>query len=330
MKGKSLSFLVITVLLLCVSISTTAVFADSASEPVTIKIAEHVADVAKQSPHVTLIVDAFMKANPDIKIEISGREVTEHTTQMTLLAGEDNLPDIIWLEQAVAKEFAENGFLYNLTDAMDEYGINENLLPGLVHTLTVDGSDYGIPSEIMMVGFFYNKAIFADYGIEEPVTYEEFMDVIKTLAENNITPIAIGSQSNFSQWAFEAMLARYGFFEKLDGLNSGDISWVNDDFINYFTRVNEMREANAFSADVATLDYFQTKQVFLAGNAAMFNTGAWDIAEFESSDISKEIGFFWGPTFSDGVGNQEKARHRVAYTPFHLKQRKILKKLMRS
>ena len=38
---------------------------------------------------------------------------------MTLLAGENKLPDVFWLEQATAKEFAQNGYLYDLTDALD-------------------------------------------------------------------------------------------------------------------------------------------------------------------------------------------------------------------
>ncbi len=197
------------------------------------------------------------------------------------------------LEQATAQEFAENGYLYDLTDALDQYGINDSLLPGLVHCCTVDGRDYSMPSEIMMVGFFYNKAIFEENGLTAPTTYEEFMDVVGTLADNGVTPLAIGSKSNFSVWAFETMLARYGFFDKLAGLNSGEISWVNDDFIHYFEKVAEMREAGAFSKDAANMDYFQAKEVFLAGNAAMFNTGAWDIGDFERSDIASQIGFFW-------------------------------------
>lgn len=277
------------------------------AELVTITFAEHVADIENQEAHLAKIIDAFEAANPNITVEITGREVSEHNTQMALLAGENNLPDILWLEQASAQEFAKNGYLYDLSAALDQYGINDSLLPGLVHCCTVDSKDYGMPSEIMMVGFFYNKAIFEQNGLTVPTTYEEFMNVVKTLTDNGVTPIAIGSKSNFSVWAFETMLARYGFFDKLTGLNSGDISWVNDDFVHYFEKVAAMREAGAFSKDAANMDYFQAKEVFLAGNAAMFNTGAWDIGDFERSAIASQIGFFWGPTFSDSTYNQKVA-----------------------
>lgn len=281
--------------------------ATTEAEPVTITFAEHVADIENQEAHLAKIIDAFEAANPNIKVEITGREVSEHNTQMALLAGENNLPDILWLEQASAQEFAKNGYLYDLTSALDQYGINNSLLPGLVHCCTVDGKDYGMPSEIMMVGFFYNKTVFEQNGLTAPTTYEEFMNVVKTLADKGVTPIAMGSKSNFSVWAFETMLARYGFFDKLPGLKSGDISWANDDFIHYFEKVAAMREAGAFSKDAANMDYFQAKEVFLAGNAAMFNTGAWDIGDFERSEIASQIGFFWGPTFSDSAYNQQVA-----------------------
>ena len=280
--------------------------AETGGEQVTIRFAEHVADIEAQNPHLMKIIEAFEAENPNITIDISGREVSEHNTQMTLLAGEDNLPDIFWLEQATAREFAANGYLYDLTDMLNTYGINDSLLPGLVGSCTVDGRDYGMPSEVMMVGFFYNRDLFEQAGITEaPITYEEFQDAVDKLNAAGITPLAIGAMDNYSCWAFETMLARYGFFEKLDGLNDGSISWVNDDFIHYFEKLQEMRENQTFTADIANIGYFEAKESFLGGNAAMFNSGAWDISDFENSEIADKIGFFWGPTFSDSEFPQQ-------------------------
>lgn len=277
-----------------------------ASGEVTVTFAEHVADIEAQEPHMMKIIHAFEEKYPNIKIEISGKEVSEHNTQMTLLAGEDKLPDIFWLEQSPAKEFAANGYLYDLTDALTEYGINDSLLPGLVNSCTVDGRDYGIPSEVMMVGFYYNKDLFAQAGIEKaPVTFEEFEDAVDRLNENGIVPLTVGAQDNYSIWAFETMLARYGFFDKLEGLNEGSTSWVNEDFLHYFEKVEKMRDNDTFTKDIANIGYFEAKEQFLGGSAAMFNSGAWDIGDFEASDMAKNIGFFWGPTFPDSSYPQQ-------------------------
>ncbi len=99
------------------------------SGDVTIHFAEHVANIEAQEPHMMKIIQAFEETYPNIHIDITGKEVSEHNTQMTLLAGEDNLPDIFWLEQTPAKEFAQHGYLYDLTEVLNEYGINDSLLP---------------------------------------------------------------------------------------------------------------------------------------------------------------------------------------------------------
>ncbi len=298
--------------ILIVMLASFALLATGSSESssdgrVTITIGEHVANIETQSPHVAKIISGFLAENPDVDIQVSGSEVSEHLTKMRLAAQNDSLPDIIWLEQPIAKEMAAAGYLHDMTDDLESYGINDSLLPGLVHSCTVDGRDYGLPSEIMMVGFFYNKTMFDELGLSEPETFDEFISVIDSIHAAGITPIAIGARSNYSVWAFQSMLTRYGFFEKLPALESGELSWVNDDFIHFFEKVATMRDHHAFSTNVATQDYFEAKEIFLAGNAAIFNSGAWDIAAFEASPIAHEMGFFWGPTFTDGVGDQRIA-----------------------
>ena len=276
------------------------------SGDVTIHFAEHVANIEAQEPHMMKIIQAFEETYPNIHIDITGKEVSEHNTQMTLLAGEDNLPDIFWLEQTPAKEFAQHGYLYDLTEVLNEYGINDSLLPGLVNSCTVEGKDYGMPSEVMMVGFFYNKGLFEQAGIKHvPVTYEEFTDAVDKLKGKGIVPLTVGAQDKYSICAFETMLARYGFFEKLEDLNTGNVKWTNDDFIHYFEKVEEMRDNGTFTEDIANIGYFEANERFLGGNAAMFNTGAWDIGDFENSTMAQDIGFFWGPTFSDSEYPQQ-------------------------
>lgn len=66
-----------------------------------------------------------------------------------------------------------------------------------------------------------------------------------------------------------------------------------------------MREKGTFTKDISNIGYFEAKEQFLGGNAAMINSGAWDIGDFEGSDIASKIGFFWGPTFSDSQYEQQ-------------------------
>ena len=78
-----------------------------------------------------------------------------------------------------------------------------------------DGT-YALPYVANAAGILYNKDLFEQAGIEEvPVTYEEFLNAVDKLNAAGITPLTVGAQDNYSIWAFETMLARYGFFEKV-------------------------------------------------------------------------------------------------------------------
>ncbi|XID93913.1 ABC transporter substrate-binding protein [Paenibacillaceae bacterium WGS1546] len=251
------------------------------------------------------IVEQFMAENPDIEIQMTGNEVSQHLTKMKLAAMNDSLPDILWLEQPVAKDMAAAGYLYDLMDEAQKRGITDRLLDGMKDAAVVEGKRYGLPSEIMMSGLFYNKALFAKYDVKAPETFEELLKAVDTFNANGIVPISNGAKSNFSVWSFQGMLTRYGFFDKLDDLNSGKLSFVNDDFIHFYEKIQELRERKAFSANITTLDYFQAIDQFLGGNAAMVDSGAWEVAKFEESGMAQDIGFLFGPTFSDGVGDQK-------------------------
>ena len=51
---------------------------------------------------------------------------------------------------------------------------------------TYDDVVYGIPVSVQFTGIFYNKTVFEEAGITQiPRTIDEFMDVLKTIKEND-------------------------------------------------------------------------------------------------------------------------------------------------
>ena len=57
--------------------------------------------------------------------------------------------------------------------------------------------------------------------------------------------------------------------------------------------------------NVSSIGYWEATELFLGEKAAMFDSGVWDTKKFEQSDFAEDIYFGWGPTYTDGVGNQE-------------------------
>jgi raffinose/stachyose/melibiose transport system substrate-binding protein len=80
----------------------------------------------------------------------------------------------------------------------------------------------------------------------------------------------------------------------------------NEDMLKCFEKLQQLGKSNAFSANMATQEYFDSKELFTTGKAAILNTGAWDCAELDEK-LGDKVGFWWGPTFTDSSYNQNAA-----------------------
>ncbi len=287
--------------------------AESGGDTVKLTFGIHIADLEKQEPQTYEVLKAFEEANPDIELEIlSTSDADEQGTQMKLAAEFGTLPDIFWCQYGIAKEMYDAGYIMELSDFL-EYDTRVNDAIGeQLRTVGEDGSEnetgefYGLPYQKLVTGFWYNKTVFEENNIEPPhngTTFEEFLEIVKALNEKGIVTISNGAKTTYSDWAFQAMFVRYGFLEHINAIRNGEESFVNEDFLNYFEMIDELREAGAFPSNITTQDYFQAKEAFLSGNAAMLDSGQWDSAEINER-LGDQVGFWWGPTFENGVGDQ--------------------------
>lgn len=273
---------------------------------VTIDFAIHVANPKDQEPAFYNVIQAFQEQNPDIKINLIGKEQSEHIKSIKMMSQSNKLPDIFWMIPASAEELEDAGMLMDLTDFIDENAEIKNALnDNMLNTYNKDGKQYGLPYQPLVTGLFYNKALFDEYGVEVPETYEDLIEVTKTFAENGVTTIAKGAKDQYSVWAFLTMLSRYGYFDKIDAILAGEESYDNEEFLKYYEKLAELTELGAFPENVTTQSYFQAVESFLNGKAAMLDSGMWDVQKIEQSEIGKDVGFWWGPTFADGVGDQQ-------------------------
>ena len=131
--------------------------------------------------------------------------------------------------------------------------------------------------------------------------------MIAKLKESGVTPIAIGSKnSSYTMWEFNEFLERYGWSENIDAILSGEKKFNNPDLVACFEKMEGLKDAGAFPDNMATIEYFDAKQLFDNGTAAMFGTGQWDCSEFDEN-LGDKVGFWWGPVFSDSDYEQKVA-----------------------
>lgn len=318
MKVKKLRKIFSAMLVSTLTLSLMAGCGDSSNETKTdesgatvIKFGIHVANPEEQEPVTYNIVQAFNKANEGkYKVEFEAADTETHSKNMKLKAEDGTLPQIFWIEGSEASEYSEAGVLMDLTEFLDENTEIKKALGGMEAAFKDDNGQFGLPYQCNVQGIFYNKELFDKAGVSYPTddtTYDEFVEMIKALKTSGVTPLAIGSKnSGFAMWEFNEFLARYGWEDNIENILSGSDKFNNAELLACFEKLKGLKDAGAFPDNMATIEYFDAKQLFDGGSAAMFGTGQWDCAEFDEN-IGDKIGFWWGPKFTDTQAEQNIA-----------------------
>jgi len=100
----------------------------------------------------------------------------------------DEAPNLFtWWSTYRMKELADNDVLEDLSTLWDKH--ENEFGSDLRNAFTFNGKAYGFPvtSEYWVV--WYNKEVFQKYGLTEPDTWDEFLNVCETLKSNDVTPM---------------------------------------------------------------------------------------------------------------------------------------------
>ena len=155
------------------------------------------------------MADDYMAAHPNVTIEITVLENEAFKTKLTTVMQSGEPPDIFqsW-GGGVMNEYAKAGLLKDITADLDADGgaWRDTFAPGALGVYSYQGKNYGVPWDMGMIGFWYNKDLFAQAGITAPpTTWTEFLDDVKALKAAGITPIALGEGDKWPgmhMWAY--------------------------------------------------------------------------------------------------------------------------------
>lgn len=277
----------------------------------TIKFGIHVADPEAQEKVTYGIVQAFNeKYDGQYKVEFEAADTESHTKNMKLQASDGTLPEIFWMDSSEAPEYAEAGYLTDLSTFLSEYGDIDKALDESAKAAFKGDILYGLPYQCNVEGFFYNKEIFEELGIDAPkngTTFEQLLEMVEACNTAGYTPIAQGSMnSSYAIWGYLALMDRYGYSEYINDILDGKEKFNNADMKACFEKLETLGKSKAFATNMATQEYFDAKELFTSGKAAILNTGAWDCAELDEK-MGDKVGFWWGPTVSDSTYKQEAA-----------------------
>ncbi|MGW2962144.1 extracellular solute-binding protein [Streptomyces sp. NPDC001220] len=249
----------------------------------------------------------FEAQNPKVKVKIVQLENDAYKSKMTALIASGKLPDIFhtW-GGGVLQQQVDAGLVKDLTDPTKSWA--SGLLPVAKEPYLIGNKTYGIPFDIGMVGFWYNKALFKKAGISTPpTTWSAFLDAVKKLKAAGVTPLALAGKESWTgmyYWAYLAMrTAGIAALKKADE----DKDFTGDGFVQAGQHLKDLVALEPFQKGFLGAAYSSpTGQAATVGNgkAAMELMGQWaPVVEADAGKgVGANLGFFPFPAVEGGEG----------------------------
>ncbi len=244
---------------------------------------------------INAILAEFNKAYPNITIKFDPTNPPDYNaTLRTQLEGGTG-PDLYYLRSfATSRQLFEEGFIEPLADLP---GLKENFSEAsLVPWSAADGAPYGVPFIAVSHGIYYNKDLFKELGLSVPQTWEELLTTAQAIKDAGYIPFAnaSGDAWTIAEIVFMNLAPTFiGGYEGRQAYLNGERCFNDEAMVNAFQAVADL---GPFVPDgQAALTYYDSQQLFLMGQAAMWLGGSWDIPVFESEAPDFEWGVFGVP-----------------------------------
>lgn len=284
-------------------------------EGVTVQYASCFNEAEQQAVWLTEMAEQWSdETGGKISFSFAGRDVLT-SVRADILIG--NAPDIIdndASEIASALLSDEEILLEPLDDIYERSAHGENTpirdnLNGAYILYEKEGSQYTVPFIYITSGFFYNKKLFSDLGLEVPQTWDEFLAVCDAIEESGIPALAAdGNISFYNCYYYQALCQRLmgsGSFLAA-ALDETGSSWDAPGFLDAAQKVSELSAAgrNYFQEGYAGSAYPAAQSDWAMGGSGLIYCGTW--IPLETADLTDgafEYGFFPFPAIEGGTGS---------------------------
>ncbi|NLE98337.1 MAG: extracellular solute-binding protein, partial [Propionibacterium sp.] len=253
----------------------------------------------------------FEAMHEGLTIEIEAMQHEDMVTKLEAAWQSGDTPDI-YMERGGGElaDKVEVGLVKDLTDlAADEIGT----IGGSVAGWQVDGRTYALPFSMGVVGFWYNKDIFADAGIEAPpTTMEEFYAVVDQLKDAGIDPISVGAGD---KWPAAHYWYYFGLRQCSEQVLSDAVTSLDFQdpcFIRAGEDLEELVAAEPFNpgflTTVAQAGPTSASGLLATGRVAMELAGHWEPGVMQgltedNLGLGEATGWFAFPTVPRGEGD---------------------------
>jgi raffinose/stachyose/melibiose transport system substrate-binding protein len=273
MKFKRL-FLLVAMLMLVLSVASV-----TAQDTVTLTMGSWRVDDVDQ---MQVLLDAFQEEYPNIRIVFDPTNPPDYNATLRTQLSGGTAPDLFYLRSyATSRQLYEEGFLEPLDDLP---GIMENFTAeARAPWATEDDMPYGVPFIAVSHGIYYNVELFEELELDIPETWEELLEVAAAIDEAGYVPIAnaSGDEWTIAEIVFMNLAPNFiGGFEGRQAYLTGERCFNDEAAVAAFQAVADIGPYLPDGQEA--LSYYDSQQIWLFGEAAMWMGGSWDIPYFES------------------------------------------------
>ena len=294
----------------------------------TLKVTNNSSNVDNHKLWKETIIPTFEKENPDIKVEMTIYDHEAYKTQIrNFLPAEP--PDVVnWFSGNRMKFFVNQGLFEDVSDVWDQNNLH-NELAAARSTMTVDGKQWGVPTGYYQWGFYYRKDIFAKYGLGEPRSMADLMNIFETLKKNGVAPIAIGTKYLWTAagW-FDFLNLRINGYDFHMALMDGEVSYEDQRLDRVFDVWGEIAQSGYYIDNHASYSWQEGMAPMINGDAAMYLLGNFIIPDLMRAGLEGKIGYFQFPVIDGSVRTYEEAPTDSMNIPARAKNKKDARKLL--
>ena len=256
---------------------------------------------------VQKILDKFCAEN-DVDVKLQTYPSDSYMQVVTAAVNAGSQIDVIFANGQDLRFMAQKGIVMELTTKIKYL---DRFYPSMLTPFTFSGKLYGVPGPAASSsGVYYNKAIFAKAGITKlPTTYEEFVQAAGQLKKIGVSPIAMGGGDIYMwpMWYFQAFAqsSKNRSFERTVDTLTGKAKFTDPDYVEAFAYLSAFAKDNLLMTGVNGTSMDAARASFVAGKAAMFYGGTWELGGwYKSGMTADDVGILSFPLMKKDVISQ--------------------------
>jgi len=284
-------------------------------------------DPAPKQAFEKLVAD-FEKENPDVDVELN---IFDHEAYKTAIRNflQADPPDVVtWFAGNRMKFFVDQGLFEDVSDVWQQNNLF-NDMASTATALNVGGQQYGVPYAYYQWGVYYRKDLFAEYGLGEPRTWADFMNICATLKQNGVTPVTIGTKYLWTAagW-FDFLNLRVNGMDFHMELMDGKASYEDPRLDRVFEIWGEMANQGYFLENHATFSWQEAQAPMINGEAAMYLIGNFIVPSLKDAGVVDKVGYFQFPVINADVRTFEEAPTDTVHIPSGAKNKADAKRFL--